>query len=102
MERKNGLANKFRQVTYRVNKHFRQTLTSSSIVEGVASPGFAEDGDAVISVDREKHMQEREKGVRTLRSHYNLIKTPITIFGEKLVGHNAKVRAWLVRDRIWL
>ena len=83
------LATKFRQVTYRVNKQLRQTLTSSSIVEGVASPGLAEDGqarraiqrsprwsglagDPVISVDREKHMEEREEGVRTLVERFDI------------------------------
>ena len=70
-----------------------QDLASSSFVESVASSGArfsAQDDDGVTSVDPEKHAQERKKGVRTLRGEH-VVKQPITIFGERLVGHNAKV-----------
>ena len=67
--------------------------TSSSSIERVASPGArfsAEDGDEVISADREKQADERGGGVRTLRGQH-VVKQPITVFGERLVGRNAKV-----------
>ena len=68
--------------------------TSSSSIERVASPGArfsAQDGDGVISADREKQTDERGGGgVRTLRGQH-VVKQPITVFGERLVGRNAKV-----------
>ena len=68
-----------------------QYLASSSFVESVASSGSpfsAEGDDGVSSVDREKQAQERKEGVRTLRGQH-VVKQPITIFGERLVGQNA-------------
>ena len=70
-----------------------QDLTSSFFVESVALSGsrfLAEGDDGVSSVDREKQAQERKKGVTTLRGEH-VVKQPITILGERLVGHNAKV-----------
>ena len=67
--------------------------TSSSSIERVASPGArfsAQDGDGVISADREKQTDERGGGVRTLRGQH-VVEQPITVFGERLVGRNAKV-----------
>ena len=68
-------------------------LTSSSFVESVASKSgrfAAEDDDGITSVNREKHAQEREEGVRTLRGKH-VVTQPVTILGERLVGHNAKL-----------
>ena len=70
-----------------------QALTSSFFVESVASSGsrfLAEGDDGVSSVDREKQAHERKEGVTTLRGQH-VVKQPITIFGERLVGQNAKL-----------
>jgi hypothetical protein len=70
-----------------------QALTSSFFVESVASSGSrfsAKGDDGVSSLDLEKHAQERKKGVTTLRGQH-VVKKPITIFGERLVGQNAKL-----------
>ena len=70
-----------------------QDLTSSSFVESVALSGsrFSAGGaDGVSSVGRGKQEQTSKKGVTTLRGQH-VVKQPITIFGERLIGQNAKL-----------
>ena len=75
------------QVSQLAARRFEEKGPTSSSIERVASPNAPVAEDEVVP---EKQADERKGGVRTLRGHHH-VKQPITVFGERLVGRNAKV-----------